>query len=90
MNYLSSCLYIFLTLYVDDLVAAEPENWNLKFNKFMQYLLSKIEITNLGALQWYLSVSWSHNVDGKQVIATQTAYIKRVTKVWQLRVHTHP
>ncbi len=75
-------LYIILCLYVDDLVCGE--NWKSRFNKFMPFLESRIEITNEGALRWYLSVKWTFNADASCIIATMAPYIEKVVRVFDI------
>eukprot|EP00961_Rhodomonas_salina_P154923 2086793-Rhodomonas_salina.1 len=73
-------LYIIICLYVDDALVAE--NWASRFNEFTQYIQNKIEITNEGYLNWYLSVKWRFNVDASRVMANQVAYIEKVAKTF--------
>ncbi len=65
---------------MDDIIIAE--NWTSRFNKFSQFLQSRVEVTNEGTLRWYLSVRWRYNIDGSRIMATQTAYLEKVARVF--------
>mmetsp|Transcript_61772 Transcript_61772/g.127702 ORF Transcript_61772/g.127702 Transcript_61772/m.127702 type:complete len:1753 (+) Transcript_61772:15-5273(+) len=69
---------IIVVLYVDDAIVAE--NWPSRYNKFLQFMQRKLEITDEGALHWYLSVSYQHSKDGTRVLASQTGYIEKVAR----------
>eukprot|EP00286_Rhodomonas_abbreviata_P008122 CAMPEP_0181343174 /NCGR_PEP_ID=MMETSP1101-20121128/31437_1 /TAXON_ID=46948 /ORGANISM="Rhodomonas abbreviata, Strain Caron Lab Isolate" /LENGTH=1673 /DNA_ID=CAMNT_0023454769 /DNA_START=92 /DNA_END=5115 /DNA_ORIENTATION=- len=69
---------IILCLYVDDAIL--EDNWPSRVNKLLQFLATKIEVTDEGALHWYLAVSYKYNLDGTKIFAGQTAYIEKVAR----------
>ncbi len=50
----------------------------------MQYLQSKVEVTNDGLLRWYLSVRWRYNADHSRIVAKQTPYVEKVASIFHL------